>query len=167
MRDEKLQSFSLFFYEGKIRELVHLMKYKGFYDLGVILGMIMGRYFNTLTNSFFDGIIPVPLHRRELRNRGYNQSEALVKGFICEYPMPNLKRCLVKVKETRPQVGLSSAQRRENVKGVFSSCKDIKGKRIILIDDVFTTGETIKSCQKVLKLNGAITVETFTLCKQL
>lgn len=167
LREEKLKTLSLFSYEGRVRELVHLLKYRGFYEIGVILGMIMGKHCRDLVNSSFDGVIPVPLHRKELRERGYNQVEALAKGFLKEHPLPYLNRCLVKVKETQPQVGLSSAERKKNVRDAFSACPDVKGKMVLLLDDVFTTGETVRSCRQALKLKGAVSVETFTLCRQL
>lgn len=167
LKDDNKKVYSLFIYEGLIVKLVHLMKYGGYYNLGYILGSIMGENLRNFTNIQFDGITCVPLHKRDLLERGYNQSKALLEGFILTNPIENYDKYLKKIRITKPQVGLSANQRRENLKGAFLSTENVSGKKILLIDDVYTTGETIKSCCQELKKKGALLIVSFTLCKHL
>lgn len=101
-------------------------------------------------------ILPVPLSKRKLRWRGFNQSEEIAKEISKFFKIPLISDCLIKIKETKDQVNLSEKERKENLKGVFSiqNKEKILGKRILLIDDVFTTGTTMEECAKVLKKAG-------------
>ena len=111
-----------------------------------------------------DLLAPVPLHPSRLRHRGFNQSLLLAQAF----PEAHLEReLLVRVRPTPPQTGLNSKERRENVKGAFAVPRPelVKGKRILLIDDVFTTGATVRECAKVLRKAGANRVDILTVAR--
>ncbi len=112
-------------------------------------------------------IIPVPLHLKRLRERGYNQCLLLAKKIAKVLDVPCDFKVLKKIKATPPQVGLSLAERYKNIKGSFAVIKPdyIKKKRIVLIDDVFTTGSTVNECAKVLMKAGAESVWVITLAR--
>ena len=104
-----------------------------------------------------DAIIPIPLYKDRLRQREFNQSALLAKYTAKKTGTSLLVNCLVKVNDTQPQVGLSSKERRQNVKNAFGVEQQelIKGKNILLMDDVITTGATVRECSRVLKKAGA------------
>lgn len=116
-----------------------------------------------------EAIVPVPLHPRRLRERGYNQSGLLVKELGRLTNLPVIEDSLIRVKEARPQVRASNVkERRRNVASAFI-CRDekVSGKQIILVDDVCTSGATLESCAAALKSKGAIMVWGLTLAREI
>jgi competence protein ComFC len=116
----------------------------------------------------YDIIIPVPMTKKKVRKRGYNQSELIAKQLAKN--IPNLKEekyILIKVKENRTQSSLNRQQRQENVKDVYKlqNVEKIKEKNIIIFDDIYTTGATVNECAKVLMLGGAKKVAVITIAK--
>jgi len=113
--------------------------------------------------------IPVPLHRRRLRERGFNQSLSLAKVLSSELGTPLDYLTLVRKRYTRSQTGLGKEERRKNVKDAFSVIYPniIEDENIVLVDDVFTTGYTLNECARTLKRSGAITVICLTLARTL
>lgn len=111
-----------------------------------------------------DLLIPVPLHPRRLKARGFNQALLLAQGFP---ELPLGREVIVRVRHTKPQIGLNPKQRRENVKGAFvvPHPEQVKGKRILLLDDLYTTGATAKECARVLRKAGAQQVEVLTVAR--
>ena len=112
--------------------------------------------------------MPVPLHRGRLRERGYNQSLLLAEGLGGLNKLPVVKDCLRRCKEALPQARTSTVEeRRENVVGAFA-CRDerLHGKRVLLIDDVATSGVTLDACAAVLKDSGAVSVWALTLARE-
>ena len=103
-----------------------------------------------------DIVVPVPLHFRRLRERGYNQTEKMYKKWTLEYNL-SWNEILYRVKETKPQYQLNIKERKENLKNAFAIKEDfvIKGENILLVDDIYTTGTTFEECAKVLKKAGA------------
>jgi len=141
-------------YEGVIRECIHLLKYKGSSCMAKPLGEILAACLSGAADiARTDFIVPVPLHRRSRLKRGFNQSELLAREMAKLCNMKVEKHNLVKIKNTRSQVNLSKEEREANVKGVFRVCNPVifRGKNIILIDDVCTTGATMSECARVLK----------------
>lgn len=114
-----------------------------------------------------DIIIPVPLHYTRLFKRKYNQSAVLAHGLSKLTDIPVDYKSLQKIKRTAPQISCSGKQRVRNVKKAFEvvSTENIKGKRIVLIDDVFTTGATLRECAKALKKAGAKSVDALTIAR--
>jgi ComF family protein len=112
-----------------------------------------------------DLLAPVPLHVSRLRQRGFNQALLLAQAF----PEVKLEReLLARQRPTPPQAGLNPKERRDNVKGAFAVPRPdlVKGKRILLIDDVFTTGATVRECAKVLRRAGALQVDVLTVARR-
>ncbi len=112
-----------------------------------------------------DAVIPVPLHQKRLRQREFNQSALLAKYLAKSLGIAMMLNCLVKVRDTTPQVGLRSQDRRKNIKHVFDLKQRelIEGKNIMLVDDVVTTGATVRECSRVLKKAGARNIYVITL----
>lgn len=150
-----VSSRSALAYNGAVVEAVHGFKYGG----KVILGRPLGRLLAESISLPFapHAVIPVPLHKKRLRARGFNQSLLLARevsmrlGARVDYT--NLRR----IRDTAQQVKLKTEERRENVKGAFILERpgDVEGRAVLLIDDVYTTGATIIECSKVLKKAGA------------
>lgn len=116
-----------------------------------------------------DIVVPVPLHKKRLRHRGFNQSLQLARGCFPQWRAMILADGLRRLRPTVPQVSLSGADRRKNIRGAFSlKHKElVREKNVLLVDDVFTTGSTVTECSQVLRMHGAQRVEVFTLARSL
>ncbi len=167
MYEYNLKVHSLFQYQGKVREILHRFKYDKFREAGLVLGSIMGGYYQDVLQEKYGLLVPVPLHKDELKERGFNQSEILARGFISVFPQNLSLPTLVKVKKTRRQVNLNLTERRENLKNAFSVPYSLKGNTVLIIDDVFTTGETFKACKSALLKAGAREIQGITFCRQI
>ncbi len=146
---------SLFRFEKKspYQALLHELKYKGNRKAGFYLGTLMGHMLKGSAFAECDLIIPVPLHKKKRRKRGYNQSELLARGSARVLDLPVETRCLEKTKFIPSQTNLGRYERFENVNQTFrlsDRATDLNGKKIILIDDVVTTGATLESCCETL-----------------
>lgn len=159
---------SLYHFEkgGAVQALVHTLKYGHGADIGLLLGKELGR--KLLDRSLpgdIRGIIPVPLHRVKERERGYNQSVYLARGIGRVIGSPVLAHEVRRVRYTDSQTSLKVDQRRDNVAGAFrtarSGCRTLKGGGVILVDDVITTGSTVRACAGVLRSAG---VEALYVC---
>lgn len=141
-------------YEEALRELIHLFKYRGVRPLVRPLAHFLARAIPT--ERPFDLIVPMPLHWRKRWSRGYNQSELLANEIARLRGLP-VAKIVRRTKPTTPQAGLSNSKRRLNVRGAFKirNGATVKGLRVLLIDDVLTTGATASACAKVLKRAGA------------
>jgi ComF family protein len=117
--------------------------------------------------GLLDMVLPVPLHTRRLRERGFNQALLLAQGISERFAIPLVFDSLERTKFTRPQVELVGRDRMKNVSGAFALRYPhvVHGKRVLLIDDVFTTGATMNECSRVLKLAGAQSVTALTLAR--
>jgi ComF family protein len=152
-------------YEGVLRKLIHIFKFEGVRTLQRPLGALLAQALPR--ESGFDAIVPMPLHWRRRWQRGFNQSELLAREIGRRWNVP--VRGLVRRKRaTVPQAGLTSAQRRKNVQGAFKAGRGapLKGMRILLIDDVLTTGATASACARALKRAGAGRVTFLTLARR-
>ena len=111
-----------------------------------------------------DLLIPVPLHPKRLKHRGFNQALLLAQAFP---EAPLAREAVVRMRHTQPQVGLNPKERQDNVKGAFAVPDPalVKGKNVLLIDDLFTTGSTVKECARVLRKAGARRVEVLTVAR--
>lgn len=155
-------------YESALMDAIHRFKYKGQIASGDALGDIMAsRTYDSLNIAGFDVIMPVPLHRAKLRQRGFNQALILARRVARKYRIPVDFLSLRRTKPTPAQVDLSGDERRKNVKGAFAVNKkqSVKEKRILLIDDVYTTGSTVKECARALMRAGASEVAVLTLAR--
>lgn len=155
--DELVAAF-VFEKEGVYQHIVHALKYSDCQSLGVELGKRVGHVMN-VWGVTGDYLVPIPLHRRKLRERGYNQAE-LIAGGMCEVTGIPVRTDLVcRKKFTQTQTMLSLEERKKNMDDAFevraSELLQIKGKTVILIDDIITTGATIESCGRELRQAGA------------
>ncbi len=141
--------------EGPLQQLMHQLKYNGMTRIGTMMGMEIARGIVASAASGRTVIVPVPLHRSKLRERGYNQSYYLGKGMSRVLGVPVLPHAVRRAVYTRSQTTLDSAQRAKNVEGVFTLAGGpssvLGGKTILLVDDVITTGATIRSCAMTLR----------------
>ncbi len=161
-------------YDGGLRELIHLLKYEQVRPAAAFLGRFLAEAASGLESSWTERppvVIPVPLHPRKLRQRGFNQSELIAQKFIqfASGKMTLHLRVLQRRRETESQIGLTRHQRRENIRGAFivSRAHEIAGREILLVDDVFTTGTTVSECARVLLRAGASKVFVATVARTL
>ena len=142
-------------YDGDLRRLIHLMKYDGMRPLAKRLGRLMAATAEEF--EAVDYLVPVPLYRRRRWSRGFNQAGLLAAAMSRATDIPARGRLLRRTRSTESQAGLSNHQRRANVTGAFSAPnpREVRGRRILLVDDVMTTGATLEACAKALKRAGA------------
>lgn len=145
-------------YNDTAKELVHRLKYS---DRVSLAGPMAGLLRELLGNFSGNTLVPVPLHRIRERERGFNQAE-LIAGKLGLRVERNLLR---RRKKTPTQTGLSRAERRRNLAAAFELQGDVRGKRIIVVDDVLTTGATVNEISRVLKRGGAERVEVLTFAR--
>lgn len=156
------------YYDGILRKSIHLLKYKLKSNLAFPLGNLMAdRMYSFLKGNPYHLILPVPLHPKRLRERGFNQALSLARLISKKYEILLDGYILIRKRRTKPQVGLSEQDRKDNVKGSFSLLKNNKivDKNILLVDDVYTSGNTIEECAKVLIKAGAHKVDVITLAR--
>lgn len=155
-------------YDDVARTLVHAFKYGDRLDLAPTLGRWMARAGNELLAEA-DAVVPVPLHWRRLWARRFNQSAELSKVISRISGVPAVFDALKRVKPTAQQVGLSKAERAVNVQGAFkvAPCGKalVTGRRIVLVDDVLTSGATVDACARVLLRAGARNVDVVTFAR--
>lgn len=162
-------------WENKVlRRAIHRFKYNFLKDLKKPLGEILiakikqsDRYFSpTISGGYFDFLLPVPLHAKRKLWRGFNQAQLLALELAEFFKMPVLSEAVTRVRKTKSQVGKNQIARRKNMQAAFEANADfkeiIKGKKVLIIDDVVTTGETMEAITTVLKAAGAI--EVWGLC---
>ena len=156
-------------YEGRVKDLVLLLKYGGYSvlagDLAAFVNLALGR-----EAGLWDGveaIVPVPLDRRRKRERGFNQALFIARHLGRLRGLPILDRRLVKVRAIPPQTSLDAAERERNVRGAYDVRKpeDIRERTVLVLDDVFTTGSTLRECSAVLKKAGAAEVRALTVAQ--
>lgn len=148
-------------YEGVGEELVHALKYRGYQPVvRRVMGPLMAR---AVAGERYDAVVFVPLHRTRLLERGFNQAELMARDVAQSIGAP-LSDTLRPVRRTRDQVELTAGERKENVAGAFATRGPLAG-RVLLVDDVLTTGATLDECAGVLKRAGATEVHALTLCR--
>jgi ComF family protein len=163
---EKAAAFSYYNKGSRIRNLIHNLKYKGIKEIGFELGRIYGL---TLKSSGFtddiDLIIPVPLHSAKKRMRGFNQSETISAGIAEVTGLPVDIVSLARITGSATQTRRSRYERWTNVEGIFSITdhEKIRGRHILLVDDVITTGSTVESCTNELLKAGGVKVSVVAL----
>lgn len=163
-------------YDGGLRDLVHLLKFHGVRPAANVLGRMLAEaiaQFDPLFGQEKVLVVPVPLYRGKRRQRGFNQAEMIARAAMKASPgrerlllTPDI---LVRTRETHSQIGLTSHQRRENLRGAFSVARaaEVTGRAVLLVDDVYTTGTTASECARVLRRAGAAKVWVATVARTL
>jgi competence protein ComFC len=147
-------------YEGVGKRLVHALKYRGYFP---VVGRVMAPLMAGVVEGRFDAVVPVPLHGVRLRRRGFNQADLMARALARRLGV-EVSYKLEAVQRTRDQVHLSGVGRRENVRGAFRPRGPVSG-RVLLVDDVFTTGATSSAAAGALRKAGASEVHAVTLCR--
>lgn len=137
-------------YDETVRELIHRYKFKGVRTAADALAAPMA----ALLPPDVDALVPVPLHRRRERWRGFNQSRLLCEQIEATRGVPVLDG-LTRVRGTREQAKLDAQRRQENVRASMKACADVRGLRLVVVDDVVTTGATAADCVRALRVAGA------------
>lgn len=159
-------AYYTFHQKGKVQQLLHQIKYKNKPELAEYLGKRYGHLLaETGLLNDYNLIIPIPLHRQKLRRRGYNQSECFAQGLNDALGLVLDTDSLIRVLATETQTRKSRLERWHNVENIFvvHDKEKIKGKKIILVDDVITTGSTLESAAKMLLSTGATSVSIAAL----
>ncbi len=166
-RPSYTRAWSLYPYEGPLRDAICLYKYRGKVSLRDALVQLMVGHWPDVEPV--DVVIPVPLHPTRLREREFNQVLLLADGLGRRVGAPVRPTMLVRSRETRPQAGLTRRERRLGLRRCFTVRRPetVAGKRILLIDDVFTTGTTVNECAKALRKAGSGDVYVVTLARTL
>jgi ComF family protein len=168
-------------YEGTLRELIHLLKYNGVLPTAKVLGGMLAEAWTALEPGFerltFEQapmlVIPVPLYKSKRRQRRFNQAEVIARAALKFYSarerlqlVPDL---LLRTRDTLSKIGLSTHQRRANLRGAFAleRAAEVTGREVILVDDVYTTGATATECAQVLRRAGASKVWVATVARTL
>jgi len=158
---------SCFAYEGRLKDALHGFKYQKRLDQVRYFGEVLVR--KAAAHTEFDVVMPVPMHSKKLRSRGFNQAALLAKYLGKKRDVVVDFDSLRRTRDERPQVGLERAERLRNIKGAFEikvkGISELRGKNIILIDDVLTTGATINECARILKKAGASSVSGLTVAR--
>ncbi len=154
-------------YEGVLAEAIRGCKYRNIVKLIPALSPLLRPALDALPAA--DAVVPVPLHPRRLRQRGFNQSLLLAAWVSRSVERPLWPDALRRIRWTEPQITLDRAQRRSNVRGAFRvrRPRQVKGRRVILVDDVYTTGATANECARVLRGAGAEEVYVVTLARMM
>lgn len=163
-------------YDNGLKHLIHAFKYRNIPQLAQPLGELLAWGFRKyFSDQGIDLVVPVPLHPRRMRSRGFNQAYLLAREISPgsqeleqnrDLPMIGPKT-MVRIRATRPQTGLGRELRRKNIRNAFRvrRTEAVKGKSILLVDDVYTTGVTVNECARMLKKAGADRVAVLTLAR--
>jgi competence protein ComFC len=166
MQLDGLRSYAI--HGGPLRKAIHQFKYEDLRGLAGLLGQLMADGWNRLAPSDLklDAVVPVPLHHNRQRQRGYNQAALLARELGARLDLYVVEDGMVRTKATVPQVGLSAVARRANVRDAFE-CHDsgLAGMRVLLVDDVCTSGATLESACLALRGVGVSSVWACTLTR--
>ena len=150
--------------DGPIRSAIHKLKYEDLRAAAPTMGRLLGEWLES-KDLPRDCLVPVPLHPRRMRGRGYNQSALLAEHVSRISGLP-VRNVLKRTRDTPPQANLGGrSQRQENVEGGFICREDVKGAKVVLVDDVVTSGSTMAACAQALKKSGAASVWGIALAR--
>lgn len=155
-------------YTAELSRILRALKFEGRQDIARLLGLPMATaFFDSWSRDDVDIITPVPLHAGRERERGFNQSALLARSLARFIELPLQEKIIIRIGKTKSQVGLSDAERRRNLKNAFL-CREthrIAARRVLLVDDVMTTGATVASACRALLRGGALRVLVLTAAR--
>jgi len=160
-------------YDRGLPELIHLPKFHGVTPAADVLVRMLAEAIEKLDLGDTVLVVPVPRYRSKRRQRGFNQAELIVRTSIKASPSRERLQLapgiLLRIRDTQSQIGLTSHQRRENLRGAFSVARaaEVNGREVLLVDDVYTTGTTASECARVLRRGGASKVFVATVARTL
>jgi ComF family protein len=160
--------YALYEYETNMQQIVHYLKYRGYKRIALQLGNRLGHFLLPhLVSNPVDGLVPVPLHRKRHRERGFNQAELLARAIAQVIEKPVFNDVLFRTRNTPPQANLNRDARLHNVAGAFKTAQGTRfdSLSLAIVDDVFTTGSTIDECAKVLRKAGAVYITALTVAR--
>lgn len=159
------QALSVFEYTASVQRLIYRFKYSGEQYLSHVLGGFLANRLKEQQDWDYNALVAVPLHRKRQRERGFNQSALLASEVSMRMDVPVLRDVLVRTKETAVQAGLGRQERFANLRQAFvvNDKAVIEGKRVVLVDDIFTTGSTVNECSRILIEAGAEKVYVLTV----
>jgi len=159
------KGFSLFQYDDLMKSSMYRLKYGGRHEYGETFGRMMAEQFGkALLRADVDAIVPVPIHKTRLKERGYNQAEAIAATLSKCLNVPIYKDYLIRQKNTKPLKLMTPMERQKNLKNAFIiGQNDVKSKVTVVIDDIYTTGSTMDAIAKVLKSSGVKKVYFITV----
>jgi ComF family protein len=157
---------AVFEYGGPVADAIQHFKYDGRSDLGAALGSVMAEHAHHWAGRV-DAVVPVPLHWRRRRARGYDQAALLARPLAKSLGVPALLRGIRRVRNTPRQVNLPHAERQRNIAGAFAPWRPHGVGRVLLVDDVRTTGATLRAASEALRAGGVAEVQPFVLAARL
>lgn len=154
-------------FSGVAQVVVARLKYHRRIEYAALMAEAIGESYAKDNGGGADVVVPVPLHSSRRRERGFNQSALIARHFAEFHGIPVTEKALLRIKPTPSQTRMKKRQRRENVSGAFSCRRpaEIAGRRVLLIDDVYTTGSTVNECAKVLMEAGAESVQVLSYAR--
>lgn len=149
-------------YSGALRTALHRYKFYDRTDLAASFALMLGTQLRRLGLTDFQAVVPVPLSRERLKQRGYNQSELIARLVAKEFKVPCISGALIRTRNTQQQAMLRKEQRSKNVRGAFALCDAgaLRDMRVLLMDDIFTTGATMREAARILSASA----ETVIAC---
>lgn len=163
---EHATALLLFHKKGSVQKLIHQLKYRGHQEIGIFLGDWMGTDLaNTPSFKKIEAVIPVPLHRKKLRSRGFNQVEGFGKAISHALEVPYLDNVLLKKSFSKTQTVKARLARWGNIEETFVLANGtlIQNKHVLLVDDIITTGATLEACAAVIKDAGGVKISVATM----
>lgn len=166
-----IKGFSIWVYDSNMKKSISDFKFHGRREYGdFYVHEVINRYKNEILNIKPDALIPIPIHRTKKVQRGYNQAEILAKGIGKELGIPVLANLLIRDKKTLPQKQLNDKERLKNLEKAFSFSNEVGEtnrnilRKVILVDDIYTTGSTIEACTNILLCNKIEEVYFISIC---
>jgi len=155
-------------YEFPLTTQIHALKFSSARNLGRPLGLMLAEHLRRrLERESVDALVAVPLHRRRLLERGYNQALEIARPVAAELKLPLLIAGITRTLPTRPQVELDLQERRASVIGAFLVSRKLHGRHIAIVDDVITTGATVNSLARALRVAGAAEIQAWAVARTL
>jgi ComF family protein len=152
-------------YAGPLRRALHALKFRGRRSLARPLADLICEQCLPVLRAGGEVLVPVPLARARLRERGFNQAELIAERLGAALDLPVRRRWLARVRDTAPQTDLAAAERMANVDGAFVAGSAVTGRHVILVDDVLTTGATSRACARALRAAGACRIDVVTAAR--